>query len=139
MRDVRRSGRIVCGFVFTCHTNVHVCVRNSASLGWKIHLYPLVKHALFECGLTRKVHVHGKYVYSTLTNIRKRKGNSERRDSLKKGERSCMLLCTCRCTCTCKLYKDVYIYTGSRDGLEKHTHAHTHTGSHDSLENYMHT
>ena len=40
-----------------------------------------------------------------------------------------------------KLYKDAYIhvYTGSRDGLENHTHTHIHTGSRDGLENYMRT
>ena len=41
---------------------------------------------------TKNIYMHGKYVYSTLA---LGKENSERRDSLKKGERSSMLLCTC--------------------------------------------
>ena len=40
------------------------------------------------------IHVHGKYVYSTQALEKER--NSERRDSIKKGERSSMLLCCTR-------------------------------------------
>ena len=60
--------------------------------------------------------------------MRERKGNSERRDSLKKGERSSMLLHVCTCTCVDVHVEAVqgcihaYIYTGSRAGLEKHMH-----------------
>ena len=58
--------------------------------------------------------------------IRERKENI---DSLKKGERSSMLLCTCMYVY--KLYKDAHnrIYTqtstGSRNGLENHMHTQT--------------
>ena len=44
----------------------------------------------------RAIRVHGKYVYSTLA-CEKERGISERKDCLKKGERSSMLLCTCTC------------------------------------------
>ena len=47
------------------------------------------------------MYIHGKYAYSTLALEKEREIYSERRDSLKKGERSSMLLCTCRCGILC--------------------------------------
>ena len=82
------SGSLVVCSWFTIGLLV-VTFRHDTVTVWYLNLF-----------LTGTVHVHmyvhGKYVYSILS-IRERKGNSERRDSLKKGERSSMLLCTCTC------------------------------------------